>query len=334
MANNYGYSYNLGQAVGGDGVTGSVDHTNIQAMYSEIMGDLAVYFNNQVLLPNPNIIALNYPIASAAGNTVKIPVQDVYDPAELVPEARDIIPDYANDLNTTAVLLEVAKRGAGTFITSEAVEDGGTGVVTSQVVNQLAQALAQATDIAGFQTLLAGTEGALADSDAISDDIGKVGTATGTADYCLVMSPQAAAYASKRAPSVNMDADINADGWVTTGTTRNGFAVVRPEFIVAMESTAGSGADVTVEHIAEAVAILRSQNAPTGADGNYVGVLNPWQEFALNKELAATGNASTTNFIPNPSNIGNQVMLSASIGTLMGVTFYRSNNLPQGITVA
>lgn len=330
MANTFGYSYNVGQAMGGEGVTGSVDHTNIQAMYTEIMGDLAVYFNNQVLLPNPSIIALNYPIASASGNTVKIPVQDVYDPAELVPEAKDIIPDYANDLNTSAVMLEVFKRGAGTFITSEAVEDGGTGVVTSQVVNQLAQALAQATDIAGFQTLLAGAEGALADSDAVNVD--KVGTGTGTADYCLVMSPQAAAYASKRAPSVNMDADINADGWVTTGTTRNGFAQVRPEFIIAMESTAGSGADVTVEHIAEAVAKLRSVNAPTGADGNYVGVLNPWQEFALNKELAATGNGS--GFIPNPSNIGNQVMSTATIGTLMGVTFYRSNNLPQGITVA
>jgi len=131
--------------------------------------------------------------------------------------------------------LPVKKRGAGTFITSEAVEDGGSSVVTSQVVNQLAQALAQATDIAGFQTLLTGEEQADPfDSSAISTDIGKVGAATTSADYCLVMSPQAAAYASKRAPSVNMDADINADGWVTTGTTRNGFAVVRPEFIVTM----------------------------------------------------------------------------------------------------
>jgi hypothetical protein len=245
-----------------------------------------------------------------------------------VPEARDIIPDYANDFGTDPVMLEVAKRGAGTFITSEAVEDGGSSVVTSSVVNQLAQALAQATDVAGFETLLSGAEGALADSDAVN--VETVGTATGQADYCLVMSPQAAAFASKRTPSVNMDADINADGWVTTGTTRNGFAVVRPEFIVAMESTAGTAADVTVEHVAEAVAILRSQNAPTGADGNYVGVLNPWQEYALNKELATNGGS----LIQNPSNIGNQVLASGAIGTLMGVTFYRSNNLPQGITVA
>jgi hypothetical protein len=327
MANEFGLSYNSGLNGVADGMT---DTAKVAAMYTEIVGDLAVYYNNMVLLPNPSLIALNYPIQGAVGNTVKIPVQELYNPAEIVPEARDIIPDYANNFNTGEVTLPVSKRGAGTFITSEAVEDGGSSVVTSQVVNQLAQALAQATDIAGFNTLLSGTEGTLADSDAVSGAIGKVGTAAGTADYCLVMSPQAAAFASKRTPSVNMDADINADGWVTTGTTRNGFAVVRPEFIVAMESTAGTAADVTVEHVAEAVAILRSQNAPTGADGNYVGVLNPWQEYALNKELATNGGS----LIQNPSNIGNQVLASGAIGTLMGVTFYRSNNLPQGITVA
>jgi|SaaInlStandDraft_1057018.scaffolds.fasta_scaffold21467_2 hypothetical protein len=326
MANNFGYSYNVGQVVGGAGVTGD---SQIQAMYSDIVGDLAVYFNNMVLLPNASLIALNYPIQGAVGNTVKIPVQSAYDPAEIVPEARDIIPDYANDFATTAVMLEVAKRGAGTFISSEAVEDGGASVVTSSVVNQLAQALAQATDIAGFQTLLTGAEGTLADSDSVN--VETVGTGTGTADYCLVMSPQAAAYAAKRAPSVNMDADINADGWVTTGTARNGFAQVRPEFIVGMASTSGTGAGITVDHVAEAVAKLRSANAPTGADGNYVGVLSPWQEYALGKELATAG---SNGFIQNPSVIGNQTLATGAIGTLLGVTFYRSNNMPQGVTVA
>jgi len=326
MANNFGYSYNAGQVVGGEGVTGD---SQIQAMYSDIVGDLAVYFNNMVLLPNASLIALNYPIQGAVGNTVKIPVQSAYDPAEIVPEARDIIPDYANDFATTAVMLEVAKRGAGTFISSEAVEDGGASVVTSSVVNQLAQALAQATDIAGFQTLLTGAEGTLADSDSVN--VETVGTGTGTADYCLVMSPQAAAYAAKRAPSVNMDADINADGWVTTGTARNGFAQVRPEFIVGMASTSGTGAGITVDHVAEAVAKLRSANAPTGADGNYVGVLSPWQEYALGKELATAG---SNGFIQNPSVIGNQTLATGAIGTLLGVTFYRSNNMPQGVTVA
>lgn len=329
MANTFGYSYNVGQAMGAAGVTGSVDHDNIQAMYSEIVGDLAVYFNNMVLLPNPSLIALNYPIQGAVGNTVKIPVQRSYDPAEIVPEAKDIIPDYANDFGADPVMLEVAKRGAGTFITSEAVEDGGSSVVTSSVVNQLAQALAQATDVAGFETLLSGSEGALADSDAVN--VETVGTATGTADYCLVMSPQAAAFASKRTPSVNMDADINADGWVTTGTTRNGFAQVRPEFIIGMASTSGTGDGISVDDIANAVAQLRSNNAPTGADGNYVGVLSPWQEYNLTKELATTG---TGGFIQNPSVIGNNTLATGAIGSLLGVTFYRSNNMPQGVTVA
>ena len=326
MANNFGYSYNVGQVVGGEGVTGD---SQIAAMYTDIMGDLAVYFNNMVLLPNASLIALNYPISGAVGNTVKIPVQRSYDPAEIVPEARDIIPDFANDFGTDPVMLEVAKRGAGTFITSEAVEDGGASVVTSSVVNQLAQALAQATDIAGFQTLLTGAEGTLADSDSVN--VETVGAGTGEADYCLVMSPQAAAYAAKRAPSVNMDADINADGWVTTGTARNGFAQVRPEFIVGMASTTGTGAGITVDHVAEAVAKLRSANAPTGADGNYVGVLSPWQEYALGKELATAG---SNGFIQNPSVIGNQTLATGAIGTLLGVTFYRSNNMPQGVTVA
>ena len=106
MANTFGYSYNVGQAMGAAGVTGSVDHDNIQAMYSEIVGDLAVYFNNMVLLPNPSLIALNYPIQGAVGNTVKIPVQRSYDPAEIVPEAKDIIPDYANDFGADPVMLE------------------------------------------------------------------------------------------------------------------------------------------------------------------------------------------------------------------------------------
>ena len=328
MANNFGYSYNAGQVVGGEGVTGD---SQIQAMYSDIVGDLAVYFNNMVLLPNASLIALNYPIQGAVGNTVKIPVQSAYDPAEIVPEARDIIPDYANDFATTAVMLEVAKRGAGTFISSEAVEDGGASVVTSSVVNQLAQALAQATDIAGFQTLLTGAEGTVTKAAIDASGIEVVGTAaSGTADYCVVMSPQAGAYAAKRAPSVNMDADINADGWVTTGTARNGFAQVRPEFIVGMASTSGTGAGITVDHVAEAVAKLRSANAPTGADGNYVGVLSPWQEYALGKELATAG---SNGFIQNPSVIGNQTLATGAIGTLLGVTFYRSNNMPQQVTI-
>jgi len=319
MANNFGLSYE----------TGMTGDAQIAAMYSDIVGDLAVYFNNMVLLPNASLIALNYPISGAVGNTVKIPVQASYLPAELVPEGSDIIPEFANNFNTTEVRLEVAKRGAGTFITAEAVEDGGSSVVTSQVVNQLAQSLAQATDKAGFQTLLSGLEGTLADSTAVN--VETVGTATGTADYCLVMSPQAAAYASKRAPSVNMDADINADGWVTTGTARNGFAQVRPEFIIGMASTSGTGEGIVVDDIANAVAQLRAANAPTGADGNYVGVLSPWQEYNLTKELATTG---TGGFIQNPSVIGNNTLATGAIGTLLGVTFYRSNNLPQNVAVA
>ena len=128
-----------------------------------------------------------------------------------------------------------------------------------------------------------------------------------------------------------MDADINADGWVTTGTARNGFAQVRPEFIIGMASTSGTGEGIVVDDIANAVAQLRAANAPTGADGNYVGVLSPWQEYNLTKELATTG---TGGFIQNPSVIGNNTLATGAIGTLLGVTFYRSNNLPQGVTVA
>lgn len=329
MANSFGLSYNEGLGGTLDGMT---NDAKIQAMYADIVGDLAVYFSNMTLLPNQQLIAMNYPIQGAVGNTVKIPVQQQFADATIVPEGNDIIPDHANNFETAPVMLEVAKRGAGTFITSEAVEDGGSAAVTNGVVNQLAQALAQATDKAGFQTLLTGAEGVLADSDAVNVETFSAAAVTGTADYCLVMSPQAAAYASKRAPSVNMDADINADGWVTTGTTRNGFAQVRPEWIAALESTAGvPTADMNVDAIAQAVAYLRANNAPTDASGFYVGVVNPAQEYAINKLLATNG---SNGFIMDPSIIGNQALRDGSIGTLYGVKFYRSNNLPQGVTVA
>ena len=329
MANEFGLSYNSGLEGVNPGMTGDAQ---IAAMYSDIVGDLAVYFNNMVLLPNANLIALNYPISGAVGNTVKIPVQASYEPADSgVAEGRDIIPDYARNFSTTEAMLPVVKRAAGTFITAEAVEDGGASVVTSQVVNQLASSLAQATDKAGFEALLTGVEGAVTKAAITAKGVSIVGeAASGTADYCLVMSPQAGAYASKRAPSVNMDADINADGWITTGTARNGFALVRPEFVVAMESDNGTGLGVTVDDVANAVAQLRAANAPTGADGNYVGVLSPWQEYNLAKELATTG---TGGFIQNPSVIGNQTLATGAIGTLLGVTFYRSNNLPQNIAI-
>lgn len=82
-------------------------------------------------------------------------------------------------------------------------------------------------------------------------------------------------------------------------------------------NTVGSGAaEITVEDIFKAAAILRANNAP----GSYVGVLHPYQAFQIKKQLT---NAGTT-MSHNLSDVGNIALRDGFVGRIAGVDLFES----------
>lgn len=82
-------------------------------------------------------------------------------------------------------------------------------------------------------------------------------------------------------------------------------------------NSVGSGtAEITVEDLFKAAAILRNNKAP----GPYVAVLHPYQAFQLKKQLSNAGN---TNMV-NPSIVGNEALRSGLVGTVAGITVFES----------
>jgi hypothetical protein len=139
------------------------------------------------------------------------------------------------------------------------------------------------------------------------------------------MSPEAMAYAAKREPVVKMWYNPDTDVHEMRGTVRNGFANLRPEFIqrITANKTIGS-ATANVVAIAKGVANLRSQNAPTGLDGTYVGIISPAFEFAINDQIALAGGTT----IGSLSDLGNNALRDASLALVAGTRLFRSNNVP------
>ena len=162
------------------------------------------------------------------------------------------------------------------------------------------------------------------------------GANVGNCEVALVMSPEAAAYAVKREPTVKMFNDIDKDQYQMVATVRNGFAQLRAgtgdsdSFIRAVatqDSFTASGANAaSLDYFSTSVAKLRSANAPTSGTGFYVAVISPQQELALAKELNGVG--ATSGAVGSLSDIGNQALLDAIVGQAIGLQFLRSNNLP------
>jgi len=293
--------------------------STIGALYSDIVADLIPYYMDAVLLPNQNIITNSLQISGEAGDTVKFPLTNAYVNAGTVGEGNSLssgAPAGAtSDFTPTSVSIQVAKRGVGTDVTEEALEDGGLAVVRNAVLTRLAGGLAQATDIAGL--VAAKTGATLADTGEGSS------AATHTTNF--VMSPEALAFASKREPSVRMWYDVDLDKHLFRGSVRNGFVTLRGNFInpVTANSTIGSGtANITA--IAKAVAQLRGQNAPVGSDGMYVSIIDPALEFKINEQVSLAGGSA----IGSLSDIGNRALMQGLVGQAAGVMFFRSNNLP------
>jgi hypothetical protein len=315
--------------------------SGIQELYEDVIADLMPYYDNAVLLPNPGIIMNTFNISGALGNTVRVPKMNAYGTANVsIADNASILTAQGTqgDFDPTSVSITVLKRGAGTLVSEESLEDGGLAVVRNAVVTRLSRSLAQSTDVAGFRIAFTGAETALTDISQVSG-IGMDGyanTALTGADLSLVMSPEALAYAVKREPVVKMFNDVDSDNYQMVATVRNGFVRVYADQIrgIAASNVAGAAANIsaTLDQFSTSVANLRAANAPTDAAGFYIAVVTPVHELALAKQLNQVG--ISTGAVGALSDIGNQALLDGLIGQAVGCRFFRSNNLPKNLLTA
>ena len=313
--------------------------SQIADLYAEVVADLIPFYDNMVLLPNQALIVHSYNITGTSGDTVKIPTHDAYTAGATVAEGNPVITGASeSDFTTSAASIQVVKRGAGSFVTEESLEDGGLATVRTAVTTQLSRAIAQSTDIAGFRVALTNAETALTDIANVT--VTKVGPAAGAltgADVAVVMSPEAMGYAMKREPTLKMFNDVDRDRHDMVATVRNGFVQVRPGFINAVVSSnvvaeATAAIRCNLDDISQAVTNLRTANAPTDASGFYIACVTPAQEYHLASQLNNV-NVSSGN-IGDLSMIGNGALLDGLIGQAVGCRFFRSNNLPTGLATA
>jgi hypothetical protein len=227
--------------------------TKVQELYADILADLIPFFDNLVLLPNPQIITNIYNIAGTSGNTIKVPLTNSYVDGATVGEGNSIVAAATSDFDPTSATITMLKRGVGTDVTEESLEDGGLAVVRQAVLTRLSRGLAQATDKAGFLEMKAGFG---------ATDFGEGGS---NSDFTtnFVFSPEAMAYGAKREPTVTMFYDVDKDTHLMRATIRNGFKTLRSGFgaRVTANKTVGS-ATANLSAISQAVESLRAANAP------------------------------------------------------------------------
>ena len=295
---------------------------SVEQLYADIIADLQPYYDDAVLLPNPQLIATQFNIAGTSGNQINVPLTDAFDTAQTVTtEGGSIIGAQASPFAPTSANIVMVKRGIGTNVTEEALEDGGLAVVRNAVLTRLSAGLAGATDGAGFAEMKSGYA---------ATDYGVGGTDVNfTTNF--VFSPEAIAYGAKREPMVTMFYDNDLDKHLFRGTVRNGFKTLRSAFGARVTSekvisaTPANSADLT--NISKAVAALRAQNAPGMLNGAYIAIIDSSLEY----HIAAQLNSVTTTAIGDLSDIGNRALLTGLIGQAAGCEFYRSNSLPTAV---
>jgi len=314
---------------------------NITALYEDVVADLIPYYDNFVLLPNPSIIMNSYDISGGVGNTMKIPVTNAWTAASAaVTENTPILGVNDQDFKPETVSLAVSKRGAGTQVSEESLEDGGFESVRNAIVTRLSRSIAQATDQAGMNLFASGAEAALTDVSGVdlTRDDGLGNTMVG-ADVSLILSPEFGAYAAKREPTVKMFNDIDADNYDMIATVRNGFARIQTEFgraICASNVVAESNASLraSLDMFSQGVAGLRRDNAPVGGTGFYNAVVTSAHEFHLAKQLNGVGGISGGSIGSISQDLANEALLQGLIGQAIGCQFVRSNNLPRDLASA
>jgi hypothetical protein len=292
--------------------------TSIEQLYADIVADLVPYFMDAVLLPNQQIILNSYSIAGQSGDVLRIPLTNTYTTATAVAEGASIIGTGAqSNLVPTAANITMSKYGVATDVTEESLEDGGLDLVRNAVLSRMAGGLALAVDTAGFATAKAGFT--------TFADTGEGGS-NAAFKTNFVMSPEALAYAAKREPVVKMWFNPDTDAHEMRGTVRAGFATLRAGFGQKITTRSGVGnATANIVAIAKGVANLRSQNAPTTVGGQYVSVIDPAFEFAIQNQLALAGGVAGIGAL---SDVGNRALLQGLIGQAAGVVFFRNNHLP------
>jgi hypothetical protein len=317
----------------------AVPTTSLTSLYEDIVADLIPYYDNAVLLPNPSLIVNSYNLEGSVGNQVKIPVENSWGSGNSsVGENNPIITNAEDNFGPSNVVLSVNKRGAGSKVSNESLEDV-PGTVAASTTRRLARAIAQGTDIAGFNVMFSGSEAALTDMSDVSAGVGKDGYLNSeltTADLAIVFSPEAAGYAMKRSPSVKMFEDIDTDAVEFVATVRNGFAQIKTDYIRSIATESGIGGasqQATLDQFSTSIANLRSVNAPTDAGGFYIACVTPAQELALAKQLNGVGVSSGT--IGSVAQLmANDALLQGLISVAIGARFVRSNNLPTGLATA
>lgn len=293
----------------------STGSDTIEQMYADIVQDLVPYYLDKTLLQNSAIIRSQINVEGQGGGQIRIPVANVPTSAASVAEGASILAAANSNLTPTAANITFQKRGVASDVTQEAVEDGLYDHVVGATLERLSGTLATATDSAGTASM----------KTSFTNNDGVTGA---NADFkqSFIMSPEAMAFGSSRLPTMKVWYNPNKDTHEFRGTTRNGFTVLRDTFGRTIKSSAlGAGeAEANVVAIATSVANLRDVNAPVGADGNYVGLIDSGFELALNKQLANAG-ATTIGAL---SDIGNNALRNAMVAVLAGCTLYRSNLLP------
>jgi len=289
----------------------------VQELYSDIIADLQPFYDDAVLLPNPQLIQTQFNISGTSGNQINVPLTNgPATDAGTVGEGNSILAGGTSDFDPTSADIVMVKRGVGTNVTEEALEDGGLAVVRQAVLTRLSQGLAAATDDAGFTAMKSGFA---------ATDYG-VGGANSAFTTNFVFSPEAMAYGAKREPSVTMFYDNDLDLHQFRGTVRNGFVALRDGFgaRVTSEKVIGAQTAANLTNIAKAVAALRSNNAPTMLSGMYAAIIDSSLEYSIASQL----NSVTQAAIGDLSVVGNRAILTGLIGQAAGCEFYRSNSLP------
>jgi len=314
--------------------------TNVGNLYEDIVADLIPYYDNMVLLPNPQLIVNSYSIEGSLGNQMNVPVTNAWTTgstvlphAKIIDTGGDDQADPINDFAPTSVTVSTTKKASGTLVANEDIEDAG-GQVASAVTTRLARALSQSVDKEGFNVI---SSNGVADLTNLANvNVGMDGlSATANVGACelgLVMSPEAIAFASKRGATVKMFEQINRDQIEFVSTIRNGYKQIQSSFIRAIATKAGIGQAnaATLDMFATSVANLRAANAPGDAGGFYAGIITPGQELALSKQLNGVGVASGT-IGSVAQDMANDALLKAMITQALGINFYRSSNTPTGL---
>ena len=132
--------------------------SGVNALYEDVVASLIPFYDNFVLLPTPGVLTNVYNISGGLGDTVKVPITNYWGAGATVSEGANIITGAGvEDFDPGSIQLQVGKRGAGTFVNEEALEDGGLATVRNAVLLRLSRALAQGTDRAGFNILASGS---------------------------------------------------------------------------------------------------------------------------------------------------------------------------------